>query len=166
MYRNSALLSIGAALVFSLFFFGVGHAFQIDRNQDARILMAGQMKGTATLSTKQISHTPNPCTEGGMGRTGAPGKQRCPLGSGAKATAGSLYTSHVSNPPYACGGRTGAPCTKQSSPVSGAMATDESRYSSTTSAAGMLFGVGLITLVVLGARRLRHPQGHHDGHHA
>ena len=93
MYRNSAVLSIGAVLVFSLFFFGVGHAFQIDRNQDARILMAGQMKGTADLSIKQVSNTPNPCTEGGMGRTGAPGKQRCPLGSGATATDGSRYTS-------------------------------------------------------------------------
>jgi hypothetical protein len=90
MYRNSALLSIGAALVFSLFFFGVGHAFQIDRNQDARILMAAQMKGTASLPIKQVSNAPNPCTEGGKGRTGAPGKQRCPLGSGAMATAGSL----------------------------------------------------------------------------
>ena len=166
MYKNSALLSIGAALLFSLFVVDGGHAFQIEKRQGVRIQMAGEMKGTANPTNRQVSNTPNPCTEGGKGRTGAPGKKRCPLGSGAKATAGSLYTSHVSNPPYACGGRTGAPCTKQSSPVSGAMATDESRYSSTTSAAGMLFGVGLITLVVLGARRLRHPQGHHDGHHA
>ena len=33
MYKNSALLSIGAALFFSLFFFGVGHAFQIEKNR-------------------------------------------------------------------------------------------------------------------------------------
>jgi len=163
MYRNSAVLSIGAALVFSLFFFGVGHAFQIDRNQDARILMAGQMKGTPDLSIKHVSNTPNPCTEGGMGRTGAPGKQRCPLGSGAKATDGSLYTSQASNTPYACGGRTGATCKTQSPQGSGAPATDGSRYTLTTSAsaAGMLFGVGITALVVLGARRLRHPHGHH-----
>ena len=90
MHKNSTLLSIGAALFFSLFVFGVGHAFQIDRNQDARILMAGHMRGTATLSTKHVSSTPNPCTEGGKGRTGAPGKKRCPLESGAQGTDGSL----------------------------------------------------------------------------
>jgi hypothetical protein len=60
---------MGAALFFSLFFFGVGHAFQIDRNQDARILMDRYMKGTATLSTKYVSSTQNPCTEGGRGKT-------------------------------------------------------------------------------------------------
>jgi len=161
MHKNSTLLSIGAALFFSLFFFGVGHAFQIDRNQDARILMAGHMRGTATLSTKHVSSTPIPCTEGGLGRTGAPGKQRCPLGSGEKAITGSLYTSQDSTMPYACGGRTGASCKKQSQPVSGAMETDGSRDTSTTSAAGMLFGVGFMTLVVIGARKLRHPHGHH-----
>jgi hypothetical protein len=49
MYKNSALLSIGAALLFSLFFIDVGHAFQIEKRQDARIVMAGEMKGTANL---------------------------------------------------------------------------------------------------------------------
>jgi len=161
MCKNSALLSIGAALVFSLFFFGVGHAFQIDRDQDARILMAGQMNGAANLSIKHVSHAPNPCTEGGQGRTGAPGKQRCPLGSGAMATDGSLYTGQVSNTPNACGGRTGAICRAHSPLGLGAMATDGSRYTSATSAAGMLFGVGITALVVLGARKLRHPHGHH-----
>jgi len=159
MDRKSALLSIGAALVFSLFFFGEGHAFQIDRNQDARILMAGHMNGTVTLSTKHVSSTPNPCTEGGLGRTGAPGKQRCPLGSGAKAPDGSL--NQVSNTPYACGGRTGTTCREHSQPGSAAMAPDGSRDTSPTSAASMLFGVGITALVVLGARRLRHPHGHH-----
>jgi len=161
MDRKSALLSIGAALVFSLFFFGEGHAFQIDRNQDARILMAGHMNGTATLSTKHVSHTPNPCTESGQGRTGAPGKQRCPLVSGAMATDGSRYTSQVSNTPYACGGRTGSTCREHSQFGSTAMAPDGSRDTSPTSAASMLFGVGITALVVLGARRLRHPHGHH-----
>ena len=159
MYKNSALLSIGAALVFSLFFFGVGHAFQIEKKQDARILMAGHMNGTANLSIKHVSHAPNPCTEGGQGRTGAPGKQRCPLGSGAMATAASL--NQVSNTPYACGGRTGTTCRERSQPGSAAMAPDGSRDTSPTSAASMLFGVGITALVVLGARRLRHPHGHH-----
>ena len=171
MYRNFAVLSIGAALVFSLFFFGVGHAFQIDRNQDARILMAGQMKGTADLSIKQVSHTPNPCTEGGMGRTGAPGKQRCPLGSGAQATDGSLSTSQVSNTPNVCGGRTGATCRTQSPQGSGATATDGSRYTSASMLVplplvGILFGAGFIALVGFGVRGWRNNHEHHDGHHA
>ena len=161
MDRKSTLLSIGATLFFSLFFFSVGHAFQIDRNQDARILMAGHMRGTATLSTKHVLSTPNPCTEGGLGRAGAPGKQRCPLGSGEKATTGSPYTSQVSTMPYACGGRTGATCRELSQPGTAAMATDGSQDTSTTSAVGMLFGVGITALVVIGARRLRHPDGHH-----
>ena len=161
MYRNSALLSIGAAMVFSLFFFGVGHAFQIEKKQGVLTLTAAEMNGTANLSIKHVSTTPNPCTEGGLGRTGAPGKQRCPLGSGAMATDGSLYTSQVSNMPISCGGRTATACREHSQPGSGAMATDGSQYTSATSAAGMLFGVGLTALVVLGARRLRHPHGHH-----
>jgi hypothetical protein len=96
MYKNSALLSLGAALFFSLFCIDGGLAFQIDKKQDARILMTGHMNGTANLSTKHVSHTPNPCTEGGQGRTGAPGKQRCTLGSGAMAPDGSRYTMTTS----------------------------------------------------------------------
>jgi hypothetical protein len=157
MYKSSALLSIGAALVFSLFFFGVGHAFQIEKKQDARILMAGQMKGTANLSIKQVSTAQIPCG----GRTGALCSMNSLPGSGEMATAGSRYTSHGSNTPIPCGGRTGASCTQQSPQGSGATATDGSLNTSATSAAGMLFGVGLTTLVVLGARRLRHPHGHH-----
>jgi hypothetical protein len=58
MCKNPTLLSIGAALLLSLFFFDVGHAFQIDRRQGARILMAGEMKGTANPATTQGSNTP------------------------------------------------------------------------------------------------------------
>ena len=89
MYKNSALLSIGAALLFSLFFIDVGHAFQIEKRQDARIVMAGEMKGTANLATKQVSNTPNPCG----GRTGASCRQQNQQGTVAAATDGSLYTS-------------------------------------------------------------------------
>ena len=92
MYKNYALLSIGATLLCSLCFIDAGHAFQIDRRQDARILMAGGMKGTANLATTQVSTTPNPCHEGGKGLIGAPGNKQCPSGSGEMATAGSLYT--------------------------------------------------------------------------
>jgi len=89
MYRNSALLSIGAALLFSLFFIDVGHAFQIEKRQDARILMAGETKGMANTPTKQVSNTPTPCG----GRTGATCRKQSPPGSGEKATDGVLYTS-------------------------------------------------------------------------
>ena len=157
MYRNSAVLSIGAALVSSLFFFGVGHAIQIDRNQDARILMAGQMKGTADLSIKHVSNTPTPCA----GRTAATCRQQSLPGSGAMATDGSRYTSQVSNTPIPCGGRTGASCRNGSPAGSGEMATDGSGYTMTKSVVGMLFGAGLFALVGFGAGRLRHHHGHH-----
>ena len=147
MYRNSVLLSISAALLFSLYFVDGGFAFQIDRNQNA---------GTASLPTKQVSTAP-PCA----GRTGASCRTHSLAGSGAMATAGSRYISHVSNTSNPCGGRTGAPCMTQRLQGSGATATDGSRDTSTTSEAAMLFGAGLIALVLLGARRLRHPHGHH-----
>ena len=89
MYKNSTLLSIGAALVLSLFLVDGGHAFQIEKRQDARIVMAGEMKGTANLATKQVSNTPNPCG----GRTGAACRKQSTPGSGEKATDGTLYTS-------------------------------------------------------------------------
>jgi hypothetical protein len=88
MYKNSALLSIGAALSFSLFFFGVGHAFQIEKRQGVRTLTAAEMNGTANLSIKQVSNTPIPCG----GRSGAPCWKQSPQGSGAMATDGSRYT--------------------------------------------------------------------------
>lgn len=161
MYRNSTVLSIGAALVFSLFFFGVGHAFQIDRNQDARILMAGQMKGTVTPTIKQVSNTP-PCA----GRTAATCRTQSLPESGAMATDGSRYTSHVSNTPNPCGGRTGAACTMQSPLGLGEMATDGSRYISESllvslPAAGVIVGAGLIALFGLGTKKLRHHHEHH-----
>ena len=93
MNKHTALLSIGAALLCSLFVVDVGHAFQIEKRQGARIQMAGDMKGTTNLSTAQVSIAPNPCAVGGKGRTGAPGTKRCPLDSGEKATASALYTS-------------------------------------------------------------------------
>src|SRR4029077_14653965 len=90
MNKNSVLLSIGATLLFSLFFINVGHAFQIEKRQDARILMAGEMKGTANLPAKQVSNTPIPCG----GRTGGATCWKQGLqGSGATATDGSRYTS-------------------------------------------------------------------------
>jgi hypothetical protein len=171
MNKNSALLSIGAALLLSLFFVDVGHAFQTDRKHDVSIVTAGDMNGTTNLSAKQVSNTPNSCTEGGKGLTGAPGNKQCPPGSRAMATDGSRYTGQASNTPSPCGGRTGAPCTKQSPQGSGATAANGSRYISESllvslPVAGVLFGAGFIALFGLGARRLRQYHGHHDGHHA
>ena len=93
MYKNSALLSIGAALVCSLCFIDVGHAVQIEKRQGARTLTAGEMKGTANPATTHVSTTPNPCTEGGKGRAGAPGMKRCPSRSGEQTTAGARFTT-------------------------------------------------------------------------
>ena len=136
MHKNSALLTIGATLFCSLIFIDVGHAFQTDRKKDVRILTAAKMKGTANLSTTQASISPNPCTDGGKGRTGAAGTKRCPPGSGEQATDGSLYTRHVSTTPTPCAeggkGRTGTPCKKQNAPESGEQAADGSLYTSTT----------------------------------
>src|SRR6267378_1981633 len=126
MYRNSAVLSIGAALVFSLFFFGVGHASQIQKRQGIRTLTAAEMNGTVNPSTTQVSNMPIPCG----GRSGAICRMQSPLGLGAMATDGSRYTSASM---------------LVSLPVAGIL---------------FGFGAGLITLVGLGASRLRH----HDGH--
>ena len=174
MYKNYALLSIGAALLCSLFFVDVGHAFQIDRSQDAHIQMATDMKGTANLPTRQVSIAPNPCTPGGKGRTGAPGTKRCPSESGELATAGSLYTRQISTTANPCTeggkGRAGAPGTKRCPSGSGEQATDArivmaADMNSWTGVplqiAGILFVAGLIALVGLGLRGLRHHHGHH-----
>ena len=179
MSKNSALLSIGAALLFSLFFVDISHAFKTDRKKDASIVMAGEMNGTANLSSTQVSTTPNPCTLGGKGRTGAPGAMRCPLGSGGKAIAGSRYISQLSATPNSCTaggkGRTGAPCTKQNLSGSGKQATDArivmpSDMNSWTGVPSptvvILFVTGLIALAGLSLRGLRNHHGHHDGHHA
>lgn len=55
MSKNFALLSISAALLFSLFSFGVGHAFQIDMKKQA------QMRGAVHTQTTQVSNTSRPC---------------------------------------------------------------------------------------------------------
>ena len=57
MYKNVALLSIGAALLGSLFVFEVGHAVQIDRRQAVRNLIAAELNGTANAPTTQIQES-------------------------------------------------------------------------------------------------------------
>ena len=89
MYKNFALLSIGAVLLLSLFFIDAGLAFQIDRNQNARVLMAGEMNATVNPPTTQVSNTPIPCG----GRSGTTCWKQSHQGSGATATDGSQYTT-------------------------------------------------------------------------
>ncbi len=162
MYKNSALLSIGAALFFSLCVVDLGHAAQLQKGQATPILMAGDMKATANAPATQVSTTPIPCG----GRTGATCRTQNQPGSGDMASVGSPYMSQVSTTPIPCGGRTGATCRTQSPPGSGATATDESLYTSASmlvplSAVGILFGAGFLALVGLGGSRLRHHHGHH-----
>ena len=93
MYKNVALLSIGAALLWSLFVFDVGHAVQIDRKQAVRNLVATELNGTANAPTTQVSSRPTPCTEDGMRRTGAPCQKQRLSGSGEKAREETHFTS-------------------------------------------------------------------------
>ena len=92
MSKNVALLSIGAALLWSLFLFDVGHAVQINGKQAARDLLAAEMSGTANAPTTQTSNTPTPCTEDGMRWTGAPCQKHSLPGSGEKTLDKILYT--------------------------------------------------------------------------
>lgn len=55
MGKNFALLSVSAALLFSLFFFSTGHAVQIDLKKQA------QMKSMVHTQTTHVSNTAKPC---------------------------------------------------------------------------------------------------------
>jgi hypothetical protein len=61
VYKHVALFSIGAALVFSMFFVDASHAFQIDLKKQA------EMQRAATPITTQVSTMSKPC----VGRDGA-----------------------------------------------------------------------------------------------
>ena len=76
MNKNSILLSIGAALLLSLFLSDVGHAVQIDRKQGARNMMAMEMNKTANAPSTQLSSTPKRCNGDGMRRTGMACKEQ------------------------------------------------------------------------------------------
>ncbi len=89
MYKNSALLSIGAALLLSLFFFDVGLASDIDKKLNGSVLIAADMNAPPTQGG---SNQPNPCMD-----PGAPCRKHTPPVSGDKATDGSACTSG-----YAC----------------------------------------------------------------
>jgi hypothetical protein len=95
MNKNSLLLSIGTALLWSLFIFDVGHAVQTENRQDTPRLMVAGLDGTANAPTAQLSNTANPCHVSGKGRTRAIcGKQSLP-GSGKRVADWSQYASAI-----------------------------------------------------------------------
>ena len=95
MSKNSLLLSIGTALLWSLIIFDVGHAVQTENRQDTPRLMTAELNGTANASTPQLSNTANPCHVSGKGRTRAIcGKQSLP-GSGKRVADWSKYASAI-----------------------------------------------------------------------
>ena len=71
MSKNFALFSISAALLFSLFLFGVGHAFQVDLKKQA------EMKHSAYTPATQVSKMSSPC----VGRSAAACKTHSALES-------------------------------------------------------------------------------------
>jgi hypothetical protein len=96
MTKNSLPLSIGTALVWSLFIFDVGHAVQTENGQAAppRLVVA-ELNGTASTPTAQLSNTANPCHVSGKGRTRAIcGKQSLP-GSEKRVADWSQYASAI-----------------------------------------------------------------------
>ena len=96
MNKNSLLLAIGTALVWSLFVSDVGHAVQTENGQAATPrLVVAELNGTANAPTDQLSSTANPCHVSGKGRTRAAcGKYSRPA-SGVRATVWSPYINAI-----------------------------------------------------------------------
>jgi hypothetical protein len=96
MNKNSLLLAIGTALLWSLFIFDIGHAVQTENGQAATPrLVVAELNGTASAPTAQLSNTANPCHMSGKGRTRAIcGKQSLP-GSRGQVADWSQYASAI-----------------------------------------------------------------------
>lgn len=95
MNKSFALLSIGTALLWSLFVSDPGHAVQIERTQDTRHLMAVEMIRTSNAPTAQLSNTPDPCHVGGKGRTRPLCGNHSLPGSGKVAAYWSQYATAI-----------------------------------------------------------------------
>lgn len=95
MSKKSALLSICAALVWSLFVSGVAHAVQTEIRQDTPRLLVAKLNGTANMATVQLSNTPNPCHVSGKGRTRAICAKQSQPGSGERAADLTQYASAI-----------------------------------------------------------------------
>ena len=96
MNRNSVLLSVGAALLGSLFVVDLGHAVQTESRQDAHNLTVAAMNRIASAPTTQVSNRLNLCSVAGKGRSRALvcGKQSQPR-SGERAAEESQATSPI-----------------------------------------------------------------------
>lgn len=94
MSKNSLLLTIGIALLWSLFIFEVGHAVQTENGQAATpSSVAAEVNGTALAPIAQLSNTPSPCHVSGKGRTRAICEKQSLPGSGAQVADWSQYAS-------------------------------------------------------------------------
>ena len=95
MNKNSLLLSIATALLWSLFLSDLAYAVQTESRQEHSKLMIAELNGTANVTTAQLSNTPNPCSRNGKGRTRAAcGKYSQPA-SGVRTTDWSPYINAI-----------------------------------------------------------------------
>ena len=96
MNKNSLLLAIGTALVWSLFILDVGHAVQTENGQAATpMLMVAELNGTGNVQPAQLSSTPNPCSVSGKGRTRAACGKYGQAASGVRTADWSQYASEI-----------------------------------------------------------------------
>ena len=96
MNKNSLLLSIGTALVWSLFILDVGHAVQTENGQAATPkLMVAEMNRIALAPIAQLSDTPDLCHISGKGRTRALCAKPSLPGSGERVADWSQYASAI-----------------------------------------------------------------------
>ncbi|MGH7182854.1 MAG: hypothetical protein ACREJN_12870 [Nitrospiraceae bacterium] len=95
MNKKSVLLTICAGLFLALLFPETGHAAQIERTTDQRILIAAKIHGTAKAPATQLSNTRTTCAVTGKGRTRALCENHRLLGSGTIATEKSQFLSTV-----------------------------------------------------------------------
>ena len=95
MNMNSAILSISAAMLWSLIISEAGLATQTERRQDPRNMMTADMNGSVNAPATQVSNTPNPCTVPEKERIRALCGKNSQSGSGERAIVESQYLSAV-----------------------------------------------------------------------
>ena len=95
MNKNSLLLSIATALLWSLFLSDLACAVQTENRQENSKLMVAELNGTANLTTAQLSNTPNPCNVSGKGRTRAACGMYSQPASEARSVDWSPYTDAI-----------------------------------------------------------------------
>lgn len=96
MNKHSVLLSIGAALLGSLFLVDLGHAIQTESRQDPQNLTVAAMNRTANAPAIQVSNRLNLCSVAGKGRSRAlVCAKQSQAGSGERAAEESQATSPI-----------------------------------------------------------------------